>query len=317
LAEAVVALAKVPDAAALKTALTTMARVYKSPLRNTHEGNAARQALLRAPSLDQFVELLDELARHREGDPSAWAEACLISVADNNKASPEARQHAGESLTAGWANGPRRVQILRGITLGELRSWSAKVIASTSDPDKQVAEAARRTAGELRLDLKPLEPSGKLVETLKPEEVLDLVLKQHGDVKRGERWFAQLNCSKCHTVRADEQPRGPFLGQVASIYRRRELAEAVLFPSKTIAQGFSTYQFVLDDGRTVSGFVTVEAADSVTIRDIDGNETRIPNKSIEARAKQPLSMMPEGLVKKIGVNDLASLVDYLESLVKK
>ena len=65
------------------------------------------------------------------------------------------------------------------------------------------------------------------------------------------------------------------------------------------------------------GFVSQEAADRVTIRDIDGKEHVIPTASIEQRGKQPLSMMPEGLVKMLTVKEFASLLDYIESLPKK
>jgi len=45
---------------------------------------------------------------------------------------------------------------------------------------------------------------------------------------------------------------------VAKTYKRGQLAESVLLPNKSIAQGFVTYLFVLDNGTTVTGFVTSE-----------------------------------------------------------
>ena len=55
----------------------------------------------------------------------------------------------------------------------------------------------------------------------------------------------------------------------------------------------------------------------MTIRDIEGKEFEIPTASIEERVKQPISMMPEGLVKTLTIKEFASLIDYLESLPKK
>jgi putative heme-binding domain-containing protein len=80
---------------------------------------------------------------------------------------------------------------------------------------------------------------------------------------------------------------------------------------------FATNQFLLDDGRTLTGFVSQEAADKVTVRDIEGKEYQIPAASIEERVKLPISMMPEGLVKALTVKEFAALLDYLESLPKK
>ena len=59
------------------------------------------------------------------------------------------------------------------------------------------------------------------------------------------------------------------LGSIAKIYRRRDLAEAIILPNKSIAQGFKTNLLVLDNGKIYTGFVTDETGDTITIRDID------------------------------------------------
>ena len=69
---------------------------------------------------------------------------------------------------------------------------------------------------------------------------------------------------------ADQPTKGPYLGNIAKTYKRKELAEAIILPSKTIAQGFQTNIFLMDNGKTVTGYVTREAADKVTIRDDKG-----------------------------------------------
>jgi putative heme-binding domain-containing protein len=126
-----------------------------------------------------------------------------------------------------------------------------------------------------------------------------------------------MSCVKCHTTRKDQPPRGPFLGTIANTYKREALAEAILIPSKTLAQGFVTNVFALEDGTTVTGFVVSEAADKVTIRNADGVEREIPTESIDERVKQNVSLMPDGIVKELTIRELASLIDYLESLPKQ
>ena len=133
----------------------------------------------------------------------------------------------------------------------------------------------------------------------------------------GEAVFNRLACLNCHAVRATDPPRGPFLGTIATTYKRRELAESILAPSKTIAQGFATNVVALEDGRTLTGFVTKEAADAITLRDAEAKETQVPTSQVVERAKSDVSVMPEGLVKGITVKEFASLLDYLESLSKK
>jgi putative heme-binding domain-containing protein len=117
-------------------------------------------------------------------------------------------------------------------------------------------------------------------------------------------------------VKADEPLKGPFLGTVANIYRRRELAEAILLPNKTIAQGFVANHFEMKDGSELDGFVVREAADAVIIRTIAAQEQTVRVSEIVKREKQERSLMPEGLVAGLTVHELASLLDYIEGLPK-
>lgn len=67
----------------------------------------------------------------------------------------------------------------------------------------------------------------------------------------------------------------------------------------------------------VTGFVVTEAADKVTIRNADGVELEILTQSIDERTKQNVSLMPEGITKELTIRELASLIDYIESLSKQ
>jgi putative heme-binding domain-containing protein len=103
---------------------------------------------------------------------------------------------------------------------------------------------------------------------------------------------------------------------VAKTYQREQLAEAILDPNKSIAQGFVTQVFVLDDGTQVVGFVTAENAEQITLRDRDAKELTLAVDRIEARTKQQISLMPEGQVNELTVSDLSSLLDYIQSLAE-
>ncbi|OYW21263.1 MAG: hypothetical protein B7Z55_05955, partial [Planctomycetales bacterium 12-60-4] len=171
-------------------------------------------------------------------------------------------------------------------------------------------------AKDWKLELTPT-PRGPQLKTMSPEAAIAAALKIPGKVGQGEALFAKLNCAKCHTVKSGEPLRGPFLPNVAKTYKRPQMAEAVLLPSKSLAQGFVTYTFVLESGKSLTGFVTNEAAEEITIRDNEGREFKLATDEIEERAKQSVSVMPEGLVKDITIDEFASLLAYLESLAGK
>ncbi len=170
------------------------------------------------------------------------------------------------------------MQILHAIGLTADRKLAERVRLALADSDPQVLKAARAAARSMKMDLKPRAPhTGPKIEGLSVDSVITEAVKTKGDPSEGEALFSSLNCVNCHTVRQDEVAKGPYLGTIATTYKRPELAEAVMRPSKTLAQGFVTNVFALDDGRTLTGFVTQEAADSVTIRTSDAKEVKIPH----------------------------------------
>lgn len=152
------------------------------------------------------------------------------------------------------------------------------------------------------------------VGRLPVEEVVAAVEGMHGDPKRGQQLFTDLSCVACHTTRADEAPKGPFLGKTAGTLRRREIVESILLPSKVIAEGYNTYIFALANGKILEGFIVRETKDLVVIRTSAAEEHTIAIKDIDERKKSDKSLMPEGLVANLTVQDLASLVDYVQSL---
>jgi putative heme-binding domain-containing protein len=148
----------------------------------------------------------------------------------------------------------------------------------------------------------------------KIEEILDLVNARRGDRGVGAQLFASKKCVSCHSTGPDSAGLGPSLANAAGIYNRRQLAESILLPHKSIAQGFATTALVLEDGKSLVGFVTSEAADLLVMRDAQGAEHRVAKPAIEERSKLPTSVMPEGLVADLSLAQFASLLDYIEGM---
>jgi putative membrane-bound dehydrogenase-like protein len=278
-------------------------------------GERAEQAFLGAPKLENFHTHFEQLAAKVEGEPSLWAEAAVLALSARTSGSPESREQAAKSLEAGWADAKRRAQILTAIAEIKHRAWAPRVLASLSDPDKTIAAAADRAVKALKLD--PAEANAPKIETMMPEDVIAAVLKTKGDPAIGAQIYQQATCANCHTVAKDAPPRGPFLGNIAETYKRPELAEMILNPNKTLAQGFVTNFFTLKKGDPVMGFVVQETATEVIIRNQTGTEQKIPVADIAGREKLPTSLMPPGLMNQMTVKDFASLLDYLEKLAKE
>lgn len=314
-AQAVIALTKTVDPGAWRAVLRALPKVQATKSENNlaeKAGNAFRNA----PKLDQVHGVFEAVAAEADGPASALAEGAVLRLASRKVGAPEARAAANASLDAGWSQPRRRLQILKAAAQVGDASRAAAFVAALDDPDPTIAKAAKETVGRLKIDPERFRAESRAAKVgdLAVEDALAQVQKTSGDATRGAQLFGQVGCNGCHTVRADEPLKGPYLGTIATVYQRRELAEAILLPSKTLAQGFVANHFELKDGTEVDGFVVREAADAVTVRTIAAVEQTLPVAQIARREKQQRSLMPEGLASGLTVRELASLLDYLEQL---
>jgi len=137
---------------------------------------------------------------------------------------------------------------------------------------------------------------------------------ENGDVARGQQLFRQQSCINCHAYANGQQPRGPHLVDIGKRYKKEELIESILQPGKKIAQGFDTWAFAMEDGQIHTGFVVLESAETVTLRDAKGVSKELLQDHIEERVKQEISMMPQGIVGNLTPEQLADLLAWISTL---
>ena len=111
-----------------------------------------------------------------------------------------------------------------------------------------------------------------------------------------------------------ETPKGPHLVDIGKRYKPHEILQSILSPSAVITQGFDTYSFVMKDNEVHVGFVTLESADTISIRTAVGVALNLPTKEIKKRDKLPISSMPQGLAAGLTPEKLADLMAYLMTL---
>lgn len=318
-AHAIAALIKAGSAEAFEAVLMALPKL-KEGNGGGRESQQAREAFLNSSKAGEHAALLAKSAGALN-ESSVWADAALLKLSERKGVPASARDTARQSLDSGWAEPKRRTQILQAVALAEHKAYKDKVVSAAGDPDPAVAQAARRAASALRIEreLKTTteKPVGKLIESMSPADALASVLATKGDIAAGKTVFNRQGCANCHTVVAGEPLRGPFLGNIATIYKRPDLADAILTPNKSIAQGFAAYRFETKDGEEHEGFVIQEAADKVTMRNIAAQEIHLRTTDIARREKLEKSLMPDGLAANLTMAEFASLLDYLESLAGK
>ncbi|MBU6399453.1 MAG: PQQ-dependent sugar dehydrogenase [Verrucomicrobia bacterium] len=150
-----------------------------------------------------------------------------------------------------------------------------------------------------------------------PAEFLRFALLREGDARRGQELFnseSRLACTRCHTVDGSGRKAGPDLSAVGDKFGRRELIEAVLNPSATIAEGYSTTILETKAGEEYSGVLKQISATELDLMGADGRRVRVPVGDIVARRTSEVSLMPEGLQAGLTLQEFADLIEYLVGL---
>lgn len=132
-----------------------------------------------------------------------------------------------------------------------------------------------------------------------------------GDAVLGEQLFARQGCVACHSLKASEPMKGPFMGQIGSIMSKEQIAESILKPNASISQGFSSVMITANNGKVYSGFVTGESTGVVKMRNITGQQFTIRESDIKEREELETSMMPTGLANSMSYEEFASLIEFL------
>jgi putative heme-binding domain-containing protein len=239
----------------------------------------------------------------------------LLMLAQEPKTPSAAREQVNLAVDAVSRDPKLAVDLLHAIAAADADGLADLVVKLRSSADADVKLAAEYAAKELRLDQRA--KNAKTIAQFAFDDVQTKLGGASGDKKLGEKLFVKQGCINCHAVAANEPPKGPFLGGIATRYKRSELIESILKPSQRLAQGFETQYVATDDGFVLEGFVVRESGDELELRNQQGISTVVPKKKIEERGRRELSVMPTGLADRLTLDDLASILTYLESLPGK
>lgn len=179
-----------------------------------------------------------------------------------------------------------------------------------------VDRALERPPGPVRDLFERFVPEERRVKKLGANASPAEILAVHGDAVRGKALFERegaAQCQQCHRIAERGHAFGPDLSHVGLKYRKSELLDQILYPSKTIDPAFVGYQVETKDELLFTGFLVQSNQTSITLRDaVSDVEIKSDRwKSIQA---QKSSLMPEGLLQALTAQDAADLVEYLAGL---
>jgi putative heme-binding domain-containing protein len=134
-------------------------------------------------------------------------------------------------------------------------------------------------------------------------------LRLAADKARGEKVFAR-ECSTCHRLGSQGNDVGPNLDTIQN-RTAEEVMISVFDPNREVAPNYLEYLVVLKDGRTTTGIIAAETATSITLRRASNVQETILRQNIDEITSTGKSLMPEGLEKKLTLQDVADLLAFL------
>jgi putative heme-binding domain-containing protein len=136
-----------------------------------------------------------------------------------------------------------------------------------------------------------------------------------GDVRRGHEVFMSKKaaCNGCHKLGYGGGRLGPDLTSIGRVRNRRDLLEALVFPSSSIVRGYEPVSVELEDGRVISGIISSESADEVVLSPDAQKTFHLARTSIVAIQPSNVSPMPNGLATLLSAQEMADLLAFLQS----
>jgi len=243
--------------------------------------------VLEDQAADEVVKALRGV-RIATDDPMALRQLILLGLrADANDRSFE----NVEQLLEHWTGMQRPEE--SATSMQPWQSWYAKTY-----PDRQPAELPN--VEESRWDF------DQLVKYLGSDE------GKFGDPSVGRDIYAKASCASCHKYNDHGTVVGPTLTNIARRLSRREIVEAILYPSHVVSNQYASKKVLTRDGRVLIGMVSDGGDGSVNLRDANNEVVTIDEQQIDQILPTSTSIMPSGLLDELSLQEISDLMAYMD-----
>jgi putative heme-binding domain-containing protein len=175
-----------------------------------------------------------------------------------------------------------------------------------------MAEAKRAT---VELKIVPPKGPGRAWTVAEVEKVMSKPLTGR-DFANGKNMYAATLCAQCHQFQGEGGAVGPDLTQLGTRFSARDIAEAIIHPSKAIAEQYESMVFHVGGNETIVGRIASEDKREyqVMINPFDLSQTMpIRKKRVTKKAPSTTSLMPPALINALNEDELKDLFAYLIS----
>jgi putative heme-binding domain-containing protein len=135
---------------------------------------------------------------------------------------------------------------------------------------------------------------------------------RRGNVARGRIVFDKAQCIKCHKFGTVGEGLGPDLTTVSKRFKRADILESLVYPSKVISDQYRSTTIITKKGQQITGLAAPQG-DRVTVLLSDGNKVVLQTDEIDRQLASLVSVMPEKLLDTLTKPEIADLFAFLES----
>ena len=132
----------------------------------------------------------------------------------------------------------------------------------------------------------------------------------------GEKMYAATLCASCHQFKGEGGAIGPDLTQLGTRFGYKDIAEAIIEPSKVISDQYDSKFLNLKNGKVISGRIMkvdkkhyLVSSNPFQPEKLD----RVAKKSVASIKSSPVSLMPPALINSLNKEELLDLLAYLTS----
>jgi putative heme-binding domain-containing protein len=131
------------------------------------------------------------------------------------------------------------------------------------------------------------------------------------DPKAGRVIF-EKECASCHRMGSLGKDFGPDLTTLTSRFKRKDVLETVLWPSKTISDQYQSYIIQSQDNELINGLIISQDDRKLVVKTAEVvRPIEIPKASVKSRPISKVSIMPENLVNAYPMNEISNLLAFI------
>lgn len=157
----------------------------------------------------------------------------------------------------------------------------------------------------------------KGVQAISPQEIYEFQMFDPMTLKAKPEKGAEIfekECASCHRFGSKGNDFGPDLTTLNARFKKKDILEAILYPSKTISDQYESTIVDLRDGDIINGLLVKEDDARLQLKTAEVQRPiEVPKAQVKARRKSNTSIMPENLLDGYSQDQIAALIAYLQA----